>query len=105
RFGAAGAADKRARKLDEVRASKDHAESFGRLFADTLIGGGDAAREVRPDGLAQWLEDAFAKNRPWNDVVYDLVSASGLRSENGAVNFVLRWSATPEDMAGAASRF
>ena len=32
---------------------------------------------------------AFAANRPWNQIVYDLVSAEGSSSENGATNFLI----------------
>jgi hypothetical protein len=39
--------------------------------------------------LTGWLRKQFAANRPWNEVVYDLVTASGSNRENGAVNFVL----------------
>ena len=39
--------------------------------------------------LTGWLRKQFAANRPWNEVVYDLVTATGSNKENGAVNYVL----------------
>ncbi|MCP2937267.1 DUF1549 domain-containing protein, partial [Salmonella enterica subsp. enterica serovar Typhimurium] len=35
------------------------------------------------------LRKQFAAGRPWNEVVYDLVTASGSNKENGAVNFTI----------------
>ncbi len=96
--------DKRARKIDEFLASADHAEYFARVFTEVLIGGGDLNRELRPEVLKDWLEDSFARNRPWNGVARDLVAGAGLRSESGPANFILRWVATPEDLAGATAR-
>ena len=40
-------------------------------------------------GMQRFFREAFAKNRPWNDVVADLISAKGHYEENGAVNFLL----------------
>ena len=39
--------------------------------------------------LASWLRKQFAANRPWNDVVFDLVTAAGSNKQNGAVNYIL----------------
>ena len=39
--------------------------------------------------LTNWLRKQFAADRPWNEVVYDLVTATGSNKENGAVNFTL----------------
>lgn len=103
-FLADRAADKRARKTADYLASPEHADYFARVFTETLIGGGDLNRELRPEVLKDWLEDAFAANRPWNEIVRDLVGAEGKRSESGPANFILRWAATPEDLAGATSR-
>ncbi len=43
----------------------------------------------RPPALTSWLRKQFASDRPWNDVVRDLVAATGSNKDNGAVNYVL----------------
>ena len=50
--------------------------------------------QVTPDrtsrfGMQRFYREAFAKNRPWNKIVYDLLTAEGAFEENGAVNFLL----------------
>lgn len=44
---------------------------------------------VDRSALTNWLRKQFMSDRPWNEVVHDLVSSSGSNKENGAVNFVL----------------
>jgi hypothetical protein len=39
--------------------------------------------------MEKFYREAFAKNRPWDEVVVDLVTASGHYEENGAVNYTL----------------
>jgi len=39
--------------------------------------------------MQKFFREAFTRNRPWNDVVYDLLTAEGHYEENGAVNFLL----------------
>jgi hypothetical protein len=46
-------------------------------------------RRVSRAGMQKFYREAFARNRPWNEVVFDLISAEGRFDENGAVNFLL----------------
>ena len=39
--------------------------------------------------LTSWLRKQFASDRPWNEIVHELVSSTGSNKENGAVNYVL----------------
>ena len=41
------------------------------------------------DEMKKWLEDEFAQNKPYNEIVQKLVTASGKNDENGAANFIL----------------
>lgn len=41
------------------------------------------------DQMRFWLEMQFEKNRPFNDIVVDLITANGASNENGAVNFII----------------
>jgi hypothetical protein len=40
-------------------------------------------------GMSKFYREVFAKNRPWNEVVYDILTAEGHFEQNGAVNFIL----------------
>ncbi len=39
--------------------------------------------------MEKFFREAFAKNRPWNEIVVDIVTASGHYEENGAANYIL----------------
>jgi hypothetical protein len=44
---------------------------------------------VDREALTRWLRQQFAADRPWNEMVRELVAATGSNKENGAVNYVL----------------
>ena len=51
---------------------------------------GQASRpEVNRPALAKFLRDSFQRNRPWQEIVYDLVTAEGRTDQNGAANFLV----------------
>ncbi|MDA0833836.1 MAG: DUF1549 and DUF1553 domain-containing protein [Planctomycetota bacterium] len=58
------------------------------IWTNLLIG-----RSLSPDvdrpALQKFLRDSFAHNRPWNEVVYDIVAAEGSTRENGAAAFLV----------------
>jgi hypothetical protein len=82
------------------------------------------APDVDRGAFRAWLHDALSRDVPWDALVTQLLTATGVNSEggrvkaafasdgktgaadgvNGAVNWTLRYQQTPQDMAGAASR-
>src|SRR5262249_49597829 len=46
-------------------------------------------RRVQPAPLVRWLEESFTSNKPWNQFVAELITASGSQDQNGAVTFFL----------------
>lgn len=81
-------ANKRAIVVDELLESRDAVRNFTEVWTNLLIGRNTPARTSRA-GLRKFLRESFARNRPWNEVVYDLLTATGHYEENGAVNFIL----------------
>ncbi len=47
---------------------------------------------------------AFHDNRPWNDIVSDVVSAEGRHDREGAVNYLLAQMAMPDDGVQATAK-
>jgi len=82
-------ADKRAKLVERLLDHVDYQKNFATVWTNLLIGRGDKGRNVDRVALNDWLRKQFAANRPWNEVVYDLVTATGSNQENGAVNFTL----------------
>jgi hypothetical protein len=60
--------------------------------------------QVRYDMLEEWLEAQFRKNRPWDEIVSAMITATGRVDENGAVAFALASEAKPVELAGEVSR-
>lgn len=123
------AAGAEARVVDRLLASPAHADRWAGYWEDVLLG----TKLRDPNGVdrgafRRWLHAQFETNRPWNEVVYGLVSASGRNSlgglearddslppsdvvtleaaagVNGAVNWALRYRDQTADLAGATSR-
>lgn len=87
-FLADKAKNKRRRLVDRLLDDPLYARNFSTLWANLLVGRSTSPDVNRP-ALEKFLRDSFARNRPWNDVVYDVVSAEGDPSENGAANFLV----------------
>jgi hypothetical protein len=69
----------------------DYAEEYAQHWANiwtnwTMTRGGVT---VYREQMQVWLEEQFAKNRPYNELVHDLLTATGKNNDNGAVNFIL----------------
>jgi hypothetical protein len=124
RFLADTIPDKRARAVDEMLASPLWADHWTAYWDDVWMGRDTRAPQVDRGAFRAWLHDAFAHDEPWDRIVRELLTATGVNSEggrqrdslandgaggspdgvNGAVNWTLKYVQNPQDMAGAASR-
>ncbi len=85
-FAADSALDKRARLVDRLLESDDYAEYFAGKWGTIL-------RNRRTSGSLQftnvafhgWLRESFATNKPYDQLVRELLTASGSMSSNPAV--------------------
>ena len=81
--------DKRAKLIEYLLDHPDCAKNFATQWTILLIGRGNQGRMVDRGALTSWLRKQFNSDRPWNQVVQELVSSTGSNKENGAVNYVL----------------
>ncbi|MBT5017740.1 DUF1549 and DUF1553 domain-containing protein [Planctomicrobium sp.] len=81
-------AAKRSKMVDALLANPDFVRNYTEVWTNLLIGRNTPDRTSRA-GLQKFLRESFARNRPWNEIVYDLTTAEGHFEENGAVNFIL----------------
>ena len=93
--------DKRAKLVDRLlhddRYTEEYAGHWATIWANLLIGrsGGNDRRDLtNRDGMMKYLRDSFAMNKPYNTMVYELVTAEGASKPgapgfNGAVNFLI----------------
>lgn len=66
----------------------EYAQNFKNIWGVWLMTRGGVA-EPYHESLEVWLEEQFTKNRPWNDIVHDLLTAKGKTNENGASAFMV----------------
>lgn len=85
------------RLLEDDRYTEEYAGNWSTIWANILVGrnGGLERRTlINRDGMQKYLRDCFAKNRPYNEMVYELVTATGstkpgTKDFNGATNFLV----------------
>ena len=79
---------KRVKLVDQLLSDTSYARNLTTLWTNLLIGRSSNDR-VNRDAFQQFLRQGFAANRPWNEVVADLIAAEGDNSQNGATNFLI----------------
>lgn len=84
----------------------EYSRTWGRIWSEYLTG----QRPFDEDGeydrrqLMLYLTAAFRENRPYDEIVRDLVLGEGTSDIHGSVNFLLRYNAEPVPLAGAVSQ-
>ena len=87
-FASSRPRDKRARLIDTLLASEEYPRQMREIFDPVLMSRRGAEWEEKRANQKwfDYLEDAFRRNRPWNEVVHDLIVARPERAEDrGAV--------------------
>jgi len=79
---------KKAVLIDALLENEDYVRNLTTIWTNNSIGRGTPQRVSRT-GMEKFYREAFAKNRPWDEIVVDIVTASGHYEENGAVNYIL----------------
>jgi len=79
---------KRSILIDSLLDHEDYVRNFTTIWTNYSIGRG-TPRQVSRTGMEKFFREAFARNRPWNEIVVDIITASGHFEENGAVNYIL----------------
>jgi hypothetical protein len=79
--------DKRVRLIDQLLARDEYVDFWTHKFSDLLLING---RRLRPDAVKayyRWIRGHVARNTRWDDLVREIVTASGSSVTNGATNF------------------
>ncbi len=85
------------RLLEDDRYTEEYATNWSAIWTNTLIGrNGGMERQslINREGMQKYLRDCFARNRPYDEMVYELVTATGstkpgTKGFNGATNFLV----------------
>jgi hypothetical protein len=74
--------------VDELLDDSTYVRNFTTKWTNLLIGR-SSNPQVDRDAFQKFLRLSFASNRPWNQIVAELISAEGSNAENGATNFLI----------------
>lgn len=108
-------ADKRQKLVDKLlndeRYTEDFANQWAMIWSNILIGrsGGNANNSlISREGMAKYLRDSFARNKPYNQMAFELVTATGATKPgepgfNGATNFLVDKVNTEEGTQATAA--
>ena len=81
--------NKRAKLIDELLASPGYGRHMADIWAALLVQRSSENRRVNFAPLAKELEKRFNDGMPWNQMVYDILTASGESDKNGNTLFYL----------------
>ncbi len=80
---------KRAKLIDELLASDEYGKHMADVWKDLLVKRNSDNRFVPFDPLVEWLTKNFNENKPWDQMVRELVTAEGTQEDNGAVTYFM----------------
>lgn len=89
--------EKRANLIDELLASDGYASHSFNYWADTLRYVDRISEDVRGEPYRQWIKQSLAENKPWDKLVYELITSEGLIWESPATGYMQRDSNMPLD--------
>ncbi len=97
---------KRAELIDALLASPDYGRNWARYWKDVIQFHATAQNPnlVRYPQMEEWLADQIRKNRPWDEVAAEMITATGGTAENGATVMVAAHGGQAVELAGEVSR-
>ncbi len=89
--------DRRARLIDDLLESPGHESHMFNWLGDMLRVKDEYYRIGKTWTFHTWLKSQLRENRPWDELVHDMLSAEGRLGENGATAYLLRDASMPLD--------
>jgi hypothetical protein len=101
---------KRQKSIDQLLDSPDFALNWARYWRDVIAyhATAEQPRRVNFADFETWLSEQFQANRPWDEIVTEMLTATGQTDESGATALLVAHSTNqrfqPVELAGEASR-
>jgi hypothetical protein len=81
--------DKRARLIDDLLSSPDYARHFATVWRNRMVPLNPVKGKAPPDRFGPWLAEQFQRNRGWDRIVSDLLTADGDIAKEPQTAFVM----------------
>ena len=94
---------KRSETIQQLLSSPDYVRHFSTVWTNLAIGQGEPENTSRL-GMRRFFRNAFARNVPWSETVFELITAEGHFEENGATNFLLSQMIDDDDGVQATAK-
>ncbi len=88
-FLADSSSSKRAKVIDKLVTSEGFNSRMFNYFSD-MLRMADTAQKAKFFTYEEWFKEQLGKNRPYNEIVFDMMTASGKLLENGASGYLIR---------------
>jgi hypothetical protein len=95
--------NKRSQLIDDVLSRSEYADYWSLKWADTLLVDRKLLGERGAFEFHRWLREQMVTNRPYNEWVRELITATGISGKYGPVNFY-RALRNPDDAAKGISQ-
>jgi len=93
----------RSRLIDRLLASEDYVAYWSYKWSDLLLINGTKLRPIAVESFYKWVQQAVRENRPWDQMIREVLTATGDAREQGATNFYAIHQ-SPEEMTENASQ-
>ncbi len=90
-------ASRRNRLIERLLSSEAFVDYWTYRWCDMLLINGTRLRPIAVKSYYQWVHDSVRENKPWDELVSEILTATGGSDENGATNFYALHQ-SPEDM-------
>ncbi len=102
-FLADASPDKREKLIDRLLHRPEFVDYWSSKWSDLLLLSGERLRPKAIETYYAWIRQSVAENKPWDQFVREIVTASGSTHEIGAANFYALHQ-DPESMAETVSQ-
>lgn len=96
-------AEKRVKLVDRLMERPEFVDLWTYKWSDLLRVSRESLTDQGMWAFYEWIREQVAKNRPWNEVVHEVLTSTGSNFEDGPSNFY-RIARTPEDLGETASQ-
>jgi len=104
-FGLDSDSQKRVAKIEELLNSDEYAENWTHYWRDVIFTDATNMQAgLVKDVFERWMAERLKQNRPWNEIVAELLTATGDIRKNGATALILVRGGEPAEIAAEASR-
>lgn len=104
-FALEPSAEKRAKQIDRLLDSDAYSRNWARYWRDVVMTRAtDMRARIVQRAYETWLVEQFRKNRSWNGIVTDLLTATGDVREKGEVALIFAHNGDAKEIAAETSR-